>query len=49
MSGYDADISFLVDFTGKLVRQKLKGNAAWVMWAVAQRASLPLKIAACLT
>jgi hypothetical protein len=47
---YDADISFLDDITGDLVREKLKGNAAdaWMMWAIAQRASLPLKIDACL-
>jgi hypothetical protein len=43
-SGYDADISKLVDFTGDVVREKLTGSDAWIMWAIAQRASLELKI-----
>ena len=42
--GYDADISKLVDFTGDVVREKLTGSKAWIMWAIAQRASLELKI-----
>jgi len=48
--GYNADIAFLVDATGDLVREKLEGDAAdsaWLMWTIAQRASLPLKIEAC--
>jgi hypothetical protein len=48
-SGYDADVSKLVDFTSSVVRQKLEGNKAWIMWAIAQRASLQLKIDAWLT
>ena len=44
-SGYDADISRLVDFTGDVVSEKLTGSsAAWIMWAIAQRANLELKI-----
>jgi len=43
-SGYDADISKLVDFTGDVVREKLTGSDAWIMWAIAQRAILELKI-----
>lgn len=49
--GYDGDIAFLVDATGDLVRKKLEGDAAdsaWLMWTIAQRASLPLKIEACI-
>jgi len=42
--GYDADISKLVDFTGDVVREKLTGSDAWIMWAIAQRASVELKI-----
>jgi hypothetical protein len=43
--GYGADISSLVEVTRDVVREKV--NDAWVMWAVAQRASLSLKIEAC--
>jgi len=43
-SGYDADISKLVDLTGDVVREKLTGSDAWIMWAIAQRASLELKL-----
>jgi|HubBroStandDraft_3_1064219.scaffolds.fasta_scaffold2039032_1 hypothetical protein len=43
-SGYDADISKLVDFTGDVVREMLTGSVAWIMWAIAQRSSLELKI-----
>jgi hypothetical protein len=44
-SGYEADISSLVDVTCNLVH-KYQGDV-WVMWAIAQRASVPLKISAC--
>jgi hypothetical protein len=44
--GYDADISSLVEVTCDVVQEKLKGDA-WVMWAIAQRASLSVKIEAC--
>ena len=43
--GYGADISSLVDVTRDVVRETL--NDAWVMWAIAQRASLSLKVEAC--
>ena len=43
-SGYDADISKLVEFTGDVVREQLTGSDAWIVWAIAQRASLELKI-----
>ena len=42
--GYDADISKLVDFTGDVVREMLTGSEAWIMWAIAQRSSVELKI-----
>jgi hypothetical protein len=50
--GYGADISKLVDFTGDVVRDNFTGNSrntAWLIWAIAQRASLQLKIDAWLT
>ena len=43
--GYGADISSLVEVTRDVVWGKLKD--AWVMWAIAQRASLSLKVEAC--
>jgi hypothetical protein len=43
--GYGADISSLVEVTRDVVRGKLKDG--WVMWAIAQRASLSLKVEAC--
>jgi hypothetical protein len=46
--GYEADVSKLVQVTHNLVYDELKGDA-WVMWAIAQRASLPVKIEACIT
>jgi len=48
-SGYDADVSKLVDFTSRVVLKKFEGNTAWIMWAIAQRASLQLKVDAWLT
>jgi hypothetical protein len=45
-SGYEADISSLVGVTGDVVQEMLRSDA-WVMWAIAQRASLPVKIDAC--
>ncbi|KAI9571840.1 hypothetical protein HD554DRAFT_2299923 [Boletus coccyginus] len=44
--GYDETIASLVDMTRKIVHERLKGDA-WVTWAIAQRASLPVKIEAC--
>ena len=48
VKGYEADISSLVEVTRVVVQEKLKGDA-WVMWAIAQRASRPAKIEACAT
>ena len=47
--GYRGDVSALSEITCNLLRHvehQLKGEA-WMMWAVTQRASLPLKIEAC--
>lgn len=46
--GYKEDISSLVEVTRDIVKERLKGDA-WIMWAIAQRASLPVKIEACIT
>jgi hypothetical protein len=39
-------MSSLVGVTRDVVQEKLKGDA-WVMWAIAQRASLQVKVDAC--
>jgi hypothetical protein len=47
--GYRGEVSALSETTCNILRHvehQLKGEA-WMMWAVAQRASLPLKIEAC--
>ena len=46
--GYQEDVSALVEVTKDVVKEQLTGDA-WIMWAVAQRASLPVKIEACVT
>ena len=46
--GYKEDVSALVEVTRDIVKERLKGDA-WIMWAIAQRASLPVKIDACVT
>ena len=46
--GYQEDVSALVEVTRDIVKERLKGDA-WIMWAIAQRASLPVKIEACIT
>jgi hypothetical protein len=33
--------------TKEIVQERLKGDA-WIIWAVAQRASVPLKVEACI-
>ncbi|PPQ80109.1 hypothetical protein CVT25_001477 [Psilocybe cyanescens] len=48
VSGYQEDVSELVTVTRDIVKEQIKGDA-WIMWAIAQRASLPLKIEACIT
>ena len=45
--GYEASISSLVEVTRDVVQEKLKGDA-WVLWAITQRANLPLKINTCI-
>jgi hypothetical protein len=44
--GYEDDVSHLVEVTRDLVRDYL--GDAWLMWAMAQRASVPVKIDACI-
>jgi hypothetical protein len=34
----------LIDLTGEEVREKLTGSDAWILWEIAQRSSLELKI-----
>ncbi|KAJ7112320.1 hypothetical protein C8R44DRAFT_798337 [Mycena epipterygia] len=46
--GYNDNILKLVDLTRKIVEERLKGDA-WIMWAIAQKASVPLKIDACVS
>jgi GTPase SAR1 family protein len=46
--GYKEDVSALVEVTQDIVKERLKEDA-WIMWAIAQRASLPVKIEACIT
>ncbi|KAJ7112357.1 hypothetical protein C8R44DRAFT_251809 [Mycena epipterygia] len=46
--GYNDNILKLVDLTRKIVEERLKGDA-WILWAVAQKASIPLKIDACVS
>jgi hypothetical protein len=42
---FEPDVSDLVTTTREIVQTGLK-NDAWVMWTIAQRASIPLKIEA---
>jgi len=44
---FDADVSDLVTTTREIVQTGLK-NDAWVLWTIAQRASIPVKIDACI-
>ncbi|KAF8269279.1 hypothetical protein EI94DRAFT_1799447 [Lactarius quietus] len=46
--GHREDISELVEVTRKTVKERLQGDA-WIIWAIAQRANLPVKIDACIT
>ena len=46
--GHQEDISDLVQVTRDIVKERVKGDA-WVLWAIAQRKNLPLKIEACVT
>ncbi|KAI0246579.1 hypothetical protein BJV78DRAFT_1286286 [Lactifluus subvellereus] len=45
---YQEDVSALVEVTRSIVEERLN-EEAWIMWAIAQRASLPVKINACVT
>jgi hypothetical protein len=46
--GYENDVSFLVQVTTDVAKERVKGDA-WVLWSMAQRASLPVKIEACVS
>ncbi|KAH9076960.1 hypothetical protein EDB83DRAFT_2671671 [Lactarius deliciosus] len=46
--GHQDDVSPLVKVTQDIVKERVKGDA-WVMWAISQRKSLPLKIQTCIT
>lgn len=46
--GYENDVSFLVQVTTNVAKERVMGDA-WVLWSMAQRASLPVKIEACIT
>ena len=46
--GFQEDISEVVEVTRKTVKERLQGDA-WIMWAIVQRANLPVKIEACIT
>ncbi|KAI9463259.1 hypothetical protein BJY52DRAFT_74397 [Lactarius psammicola] len=46
--GHKEDVSSLVKVTRDIVKERVKGDA-WMLWAIAQRASLPVKIDACVT
>jgi len=45
--GYEKDVSHLVRVTRDVAREQVTGDA-WVLWSMAQRASLPDKIEACI-
>ena len=46
--GHREDIAELLVVTRDIVQKRFQG-VAWTMWAIAQRANLPLKIEACIT
>jgi hypothetical protein len=46
--GYEKGVSYLVGVTRDVARVQVTGDA-WVLWSMAQRASLPDKIEACVT
>ncbi|KAF8258804.1 hypothetical protein EI94DRAFT_1834787 [Lactarius quietus] len=45
--GYEKFVSSLVEITGDVAKARVEGDA-WVLWALTQRASLPIKIKACI-
>ncbi|KAF8257547.1 hypothetical protein EI94DRAFT_1757749 [Lactarius quietus] len=45
--GYEKYVSSLAETTGDICKERVKGDA-WVMWSMAQRANLPVKIEACI-
>ncbi len=47
-AGYHEIVSSLVESTRDVVRERLRGDA-WIMWAIAQRASPSVKLDACVT
>ena len=46
--GYEKEVSNLVQVTTNVAKERVKGDA-WVLWSMAQRASLPVKIDACVS
>ncbi|KAH9054717.1 hypothetical protein EDB87DRAFT_1580388 [Lactarius vividus] len=46
--GHAGDVLSLVQVTRDTVKDRVEGDA-WVLWAIAQRASLPVKFNACVT
>ena len=44
--GYEKDVSYLVRVTRDVAKEQVMGDA-WVLWSMAQRASLPDKVEAC--
>lgn len=44
---YEGTVSSLIEDTRDLVKERLEGDA-WIMWAMAQRKSLPIKLDACI-
>ncbi|KAH8986799.1 hypothetical protein EDB86DRAFT_3245998 [Lactarius hatsudake] len=46
--GHQEDALSLVKITRDVVRERVKGDA-WVLWVIAQRESIPVKIDACVT
>jgi hypothetical protein len=46
--GYEKDVASLVQVTTDVAKERVKGDA-WVLWSMAQRASLPVKIEACIS
>lgn len=47
--GYQESVSALVEGTRDVVRERPKGDDAWIMWAIAQRASPSVKLDACVS
>ncbi|KAF8261928.1 hypothetical protein EI94DRAFT_746776 [Lactarius quietus] len=46
--GYEGYVAGLVEITGRVAKDRVEGDV-WVLWSMAQRASLPVKINTCIT